>query len=101
MRVDFGIENLFDRKYALPLGGAYAGQGRTMSLNPPASRRHVRLGNRRPGHGALVLHRREHQSSEPAASHPGGAPPATGVRRLRYPPGVVVEATAATAARMP
>lgn len=32
MRVDFGIENLFDRAYALPLGGAYLGQGKTMSL---------------------------------------------------------------------
>ncbi len=34
VRVDFGIENLFDRYYTLPLGGAYAGQGRTMSMNP-------------------------------------------------------------------
>lgn len=33
-RVDFGVENLFDKLYALPLGGAYAGQGTTMSLNP-------------------------------------------------------------------
>ena len=32
LRVDFGIENLFDRAHALPLGGAYLGQGRTMSL---------------------------------------------------------------------
>ncbi|PRD65847.1 TonB-dependent receptor [Malikia granosa] len=32
VRVDFGIENLFDRAYALPLGGAYVGQGKTMSL---------------------------------------------------------------------
>lgn len=32
-RVDFGIENLFDKFYRLPLGGAYAGQGRTMSMN--------------------------------------------------------------------
>ena len=31
--IDFGIENLFDRNYALPLGGAYAGQGTTMSIN--------------------------------------------------------------------
>ncbi|MFA7291373.1 MAG: TonB-dependent receptor [Rhodocyclaceae bacterium] len=37
VRVDFGIENLFDREYDLPLGGAYTGQGRTMSLNPTAS----------------------------------------------------------------
>lgn len=33
--IDFGIENLFNRHYALPLGGAYVGQGTTMSLNPP------------------------------------------------------------------
>lgn len=32
VRVDFGIENLFDQAYALPLGGAYTGQGKTMSL---------------------------------------------------------------------
>jgi iron complex outermembrane receptor protein len=31
-RVDFGIENLFDKLYYLPLGGAYSGQGSTMSL---------------------------------------------------------------------
>jgi iron complex outermembrane receptor protein len=31
--IDFGIENLFDRSYYLPLGGAYTGQGATMSLN--------------------------------------------------------------------
>ena len=31
-RVDFGVENLFDRLYYLPLGGAYVGQGRTMSI---------------------------------------------------------------------
>ncbi len=33
VRLDFGIENLFDRLYHLPTGGAYAGQGTTMS-NP-------------------------------------------------------------------
>ncbi|MBV0932108.1 TonB-dependent receptor [Marinobacterium weihaiense] len=32
-RLDFGIENLFDRGYALPTGGVYTGQGRTMSMN--------------------------------------------------------------------
>ncbi len=32
-RVDFGVENLFDKLYALPLGGAYAGQGTTMTFN--------------------------------------------------------------------
>ena len=32
-RVDFGVDNLFDRQYALPLGGTYVGQGATMSIN--------------------------------------------------------------------
>lgn len=32
-RIDFGIENLFDRYYDLPTGGAYLGQGKTMSMN--------------------------------------------------------------------
>ncbi|NTU58681.1 MAG: TonB-dependent receptor [Chlorobiaceae bacterium] len=32
MRIDFGVENLFDKLYYMPLGGAYAGQGTTMSL---------------------------------------------------------------------
>ena len=30
---NFGVENLFNRLYDPPLGGAYVGQGRTMSLN--------------------------------------------------------------------
>ncbi|AOW15822.1 TonB-dependent receptor [Hydrogenophaga crassostreae] len=33
VRIDFGIENLFDRLYGLPTGGAYVGQGTTMA-NP-------------------------------------------------------------------
>jgi iron complex outermembrane receptor protein len=32
-RIDVGVENLFDRFYSLPLGGAYVGQGTTMALN--------------------------------------------------------------------
>lgn len=32
-RLDFGFENLFDKAYDLPLGGAYVGQGTTMSIN--------------------------------------------------------------------
>ena len=32
-RVDFGVENLFDKLYFQPLGGAYVGQGSTMMLN--------------------------------------------------------------------
>lgn len=31
VRLDFGIENLFDRYYEMPLGGAYLGQGTTMT----------------------------------------------------------------------
>jgi iron complex outermembrane receptor protein len=34
VRLDFGIDNLFDKFYYLPLGGAYTGQGRTMAMNP-------------------------------------------------------------------
>ncbi|MDR0440010.1 MAG: TonB-dependent receptor [Candidatus Accumulibacter sp.] len=33
VRVDFGVENLFDKFYFLPLGGAYVGQGGTMGIN--------------------------------------------------------------------
>jgi len=32
-RIDVGVENVFDKFYAHPLGGAYIGQGSTMSLN--------------------------------------------------------------------
>ena len=31
LRFDIGVENLFDRHYFHPLGGAYAGEGKTMS----------------------------------------------------------------------
>ncbi len=33
LRIDFGVENLFDKFYYLPTGGAYVGQGTTMSIN--------------------------------------------------------------------
>lgn len=33
LRVDFGVENLADKFYYLPTGGAYTAQGRTMSMN--------------------------------------------------------------------
>ncbi|HJW82162.1 MAG TPA: TonB-dependent receptor [Acidiferrobacterales bacterium] len=36
VRFDFGIENLFDRLYYQPLGGAYLGQGTTMSSSTTA-----------------------------------------------------------------
>jgi len=32
VRFDFGVENLFNKRYDLPTGGAYIGQGNTMSL---------------------------------------------------------------------
>ncbi|MDQ5914244.1 MAG: iron complex outerrane recepter protein [Pseudomonadota bacterium] len=51
VRVDFGIENLFDREYDLPLGGAYTGQGRTMSLNPAATDGMFGWGTAVPGMG--------------------------------------------------
>ncbi|RIX48226.1 MAG: TonB-dependent receptor [Rhodocyclales bacterium GT-UBC] len=33
VRLDLGLENVLNKQYALPLGGAYIGQGTTMSLN--------------------------------------------------------------------
>ncbi|MDD2741451.1 MAG: TonB-dependent receptor [Rhodocyclaceae bacterium] len=33
VRLDFGVENLFDKLYTLPQGGAYVGQGTTMATN--------------------------------------------------------------------
>lgn len=33
LRIDLGIDNALDKQYAHPLGGAYIGQGATMSLN--------------------------------------------------------------------
>lgn len=35
-RVNFGIENLLNKLYALPQGGAYLGQGNTMGMNSVA-----------------------------------------------------------------
>ena len=32
VRLDLGVENLFDKFYTLPQGGAYTGQGGTMML---------------------------------------------------------------------
>ena len=32
-RLDFGIENIFNRFYSMPLGGAYVGQGASMTTN--------------------------------------------------------------------
>jgi iron complex outermembrane receptor protein len=33
VQVDMGVENLADKFYYLPTGGAYTAQGRTMSIN--------------------------------------------------------------------
>ena len=33
LRLDLGVDNLFDRYYQMPLGGAYTAQGTTMSTN--------------------------------------------------------------------
>ncbi|MDO5693169.1 MAG: TonB-dependent receptor plug domain-containing protein [Pseudomonadota bacterium] len=33
LRIDLGIDNLLNKAHALPLGGAYIGQGRSMMLN--------------------------------------------------------------------
>lgn len=48
-RVDFGIENLFDKHYYLPLGGAYTGQGTTMTN--PALPNYPQWGTAVPGMG--------------------------------------------------
>jgi iron complex outermembrane receptor protein len=45
LRLDAGIENLFDTLYYLPQGGTYTGQGMTMSLNG------IPFGIRMPGMG--------------------------------------------------
>ena len=37
LRLDLGVDNLFDKQYALPLGGAYIGQGSTMSVGASTS----------------------------------------------------------------
>ncbi len=53
VRLDVGIENLFDRYYALPLGGAYLGQGTTMAINPPAGN-YPQWGTAVPGMGRSI-----------------------------------------------
>ena len=51
-RADIGIENLFDRSYDAPLGGAYVGQGTTMTI-PPAPNE-PRWGTPVPGQGRSI-----------------------------------------------
>lgn len=48
VRVDFGVENLLDKFYFLPTGGAYLGQGTTMQINA------VNWGTAVPGMGRSV-----------------------------------------------
>jgi iron complex outermembrane receptor protein len=54
VRLDFGVENLFDKMYFLPQGGAYLGQGRTMSINPPAGDGMFGWGTAVPGMGRSI-----------------------------------------------
>ena len=51
VRVDAGINNLFNTFYYQPLGGAYLGQGRTMSMNVPAAQGGPAWGTAVPGMG--------------------------------------------------
>ncbi len=53
VRLDVGVENLFDKFYALPLGGAYLGQGTTMATNPPAGN-YPQWGTAVPGMGRSI-----------------------------------------------
>ncbi|HEX5697362.1 MAG TPA: TonB-dependent receptor, partial [Rhodoferax sp.] len=52
VRFDFGVENLFDKYYGLPTGGAYTGQGTTMAN--PALPNYPRWGSAVPGMGRSV-----------------------------------------------
>ncbi|HSR01873.1 MAG TPA: TonB-dependent receptor, partial [Methylophilaceae bacterium] len=49
-RFDLGIENMFDKGYADPLGGAYLGQGMTMASNAMAPQRGIQV----PGMGRSI-----------------------------------------------
>jgi iron complex outermembrane receptor protein len=51
VRLDFGIENLLNKLYYLPLGGAYAGQGTTMAGTPNATGSVPAWGTAVPGAG--------------------------------------------------
>lgn len=50
-RVDAGINNIFNTFYYQPLGGAYLGQGRTMTMNPTAAQGGPQWGTAVPGMG--------------------------------------------------
>jgi iron complex outermembrane recepter protein len=49
---ELGVENLFDRFYDLPLGGAYVGQGTTMTIPPPTNQ--PQWGTPLPGQGRSI-----------------------------------------------
>lgn len=51
-KLEFGVENVFDRGYDLPLGGAYVGQGTTMTIPPLPNQ--PRWGTPVPGPGRTV-----------------------------------------------
>jgi iron complex outermembrane receptor protein len=51
-RIDFGVENLFDKHYYLPQGGAYTGQGTTMTN--PALPNYPQWGTAVPGMGRSI-----------------------------------------------
>lgn len=53
VRLDVGVDNVFDRFYALPTGGAYLGQGTTMSMNPPVPN-YPQWGTAVPGAGRSI-----------------------------------------------
>ena len=48
VRIDLGIDNLFNRAYSLPLGGAYLGQGSSMAING------IAWGTPMPGQGRSI-----------------------------------------------
>ncbi len=52
VRVDFGVENLFNKFYYLPTGGAYTGQGTTMTN--PALPNYPQYGTAVPGMGRSI-----------------------------------------------
>ncbi|MBU3900242.1 MAG: TonB-dependent receptor plug domain-containing protein [Gammaproteobacteria bacterium] len=52
VRLDFGVENLFDKFYSLPTGGAYTGQGTTMTN--PAVPNYPQWGTAVPGMGRSI-----------------------------------------------
>lgn len=51
VRFDFGVENLFDKAYYQPLGGAYVGQGTTMTTTAAPTGSVPQMGTAVPGMG--------------------------------------------------